>query len=70
MLKIPPEITHRLNVDPKVKPMRKKKRPFISERQKVIYEKMDKLFMTGFIREVNYSDWLANIVMLRKVNEK
>ena len=68
---IPPEvITHRLNIDPKIKPVRQKKRPFASERQKVIDEKVDKLLAASFIREGNYPDWLTNVVMVRKVNKK
>jgi len=35
----------------------------------MIYEEVDKL-LTGFIREVKYTDWLANVVMVKKANEK
>ena len=63
-------ITHWLNIDPKMRPVGQRKRPFAPERQKVIDEEVDKLLATGFIREVNYPDWLTNIVMVRKVNEK
>ena len=68
---IPPEvITHQLNIDPKVKPVRQKKRPFAPERQKVINEEVDKLLAANFIKEATYLDWLINIVMVRKTNEK
>ena len=63
-------ITHRLNINPKTRPVRQKKRPFALERQKVIDEEVDKLFAPGFIREATYSDWLANMVMVRKANGK
>ena len=49
-------ITHRLNIDPKVRSVTQKKRSFAPERQKIIYEEVDKLIMTGLIREANYSD--------------
>ena len=31
---------------------------------------MDKLLEAGFIRETTYPDWLANVVMVKKANEK
>ena len=31
---------------------------------------MDKLLEAGFIREAAYPDWLANVVMVKKANEK
>lgn len=31
---------------------------------------MQKLIDTRFIREVNYPEWLANIVLVKKVNKK
>ena len=63
-------IIHRLNIDPKVRPMRQKKRSFTPERQKIINDEGDKFLAAGFIREANYPDWLVNIVMVRKANEK
>ena len=71
MSEIPLEIiTHRLNINPNVKPVRQKKRPFAPERQKIIDEEVDKLLAAGFIREATYPDWLTNVVMVRKTNEK
>ena len=68
---IPPEvIIYRLNIDPKVKPVRQKKKSFAPKRQKIIDEEVDKLLTINFIREANYSDWLTNIVMVRKSNGK
>ena len=63
-------ITHRLNIDPKVRLVRQKKRSFTPERQKVINEEVDKLLETGFIKEANYLDWLTKIVMVRQANKK
>ena len=63
-------ITHRLNIDPKIKSVRQKKRPFAIEMQKIIDEEVDKLLTIGFIKKTNYPDWLANVVMVRKANEK
>jgi hypothetical protein len=31
---------------------------------------VQRLLDTGFIREVTYPEWLANVVMVKKKNEK
>ena len=54
----------------KVKPMRQKKRSFIPERQKAIDEEVNKLLAVDFIKEAHYPDQLANIMMVKKANEK
>jgi len=33
-------------------------------------DEVDKLLATNFIREVYYPEWLANVVMVKKVNRK
>ena len=53
-----------------MKPVRQKKLAFTPERQKAIDEEVDKLLEAGFIRKITYPDWLANIVMVKKANEK
>ena len=63
-------ITHRLNIDPKIKLVRQKKKPFAPQRQKIVDKEVDNLLVAGFIREATYPDWLANVVMVRKTNEK
>lgn len=63
---IEPElIMHRLNVDPTNRPMKQKKRSFAPEDKRPSPTK--KMINMGFIREVNYPDWLANI-LVRKAN--
>nr|XP_023870391.1 uncharacterized protein LOC111982992 [Quercus suber] len=64
----PSVITHRLNVSPSSKPIRQKKRVFALEREKAIKKKVQKLTTAQFVREVYYSDWLANVVMEKKAN--
>ena len=69
MLGIEPNvITHRLNVDPFSKPVCQKKRVFTPERDDAIKEEVQKLTTAQFVREVYYSDWLANVV--KKANSK
>ena len=40
------------------------------ERDKAVAEEVRKLLEAGFIREVYYPDWLANVVMVKKSNGK
>ena len=65
----PATITHRLNVSPFFK-QQAKRRGFASEKQKAINEEVDKLLQAGEIREVEYPEWLANVVLVKKANEK
>ena len=62
--------SHRLNVNPDSLPVRQKKRVFAQERDKAVAEEVRKLLEAGFIREVYYPDWLANVVMVRKNSGK
>ena len=65
----PAIIMHRLNVSPSFKPV-KQKRSFALERQKAINEEVGKLLQAGAIREVEYPEWLANVVLVKKANGK
>ena len=66
----PDVITHCLNVYPSSKPVQQKKSVFAPERNNAIKEEVQKLIAAKFIREVYYPDWLANVVMVKKVNSK
>ena len=63
-------IMHRLNVSPSFKPIKQKRRIFVPERQKAMNEEVVKLLRAEAIREVEYSDWLANVVLVKKENGK
>ena len=63
-------MVYRLNVSPSFPPVRQKKRVFTQERNRAIAEEIGKLQEMGFIREVYYPDWLANVVMVKKANGK
>ncbi|KAK3031167.1 hypothetical protein RJ639_035190 [Escallonia herrerae] len=66
----PEVITHKLNVDPLKKAVNQKKRTFAPERQVKIEEEVDKLLAAGFIEEISYPDWIANVVMaIRKAKD-
>ena len=66
----PTVITHRFNVSPSFKPVKQKRRSFTPERQKAINEEVDKLLQEDAIREVEYLEWLANVVLVKKSNSK
>ena len=66
----PTVTTHRLNVSPSFKPVKQKRRSFTPERQKSINEEVRKLLQAGAIREVEYPEWLANVVLVKKANGK
>ena len=66
----PAVITHKLNVDPSFKSVKQKRRSFAPERQKAINEEVGKLLQAKAIREVEYPEWLANVVLIKKENGK
>ena len=66
----PAVITHRLNVSPSFKPIKQKRRSFAPERQKAINEEVGKILQANAIRVVEYPEWLANVVFVKKANGK
>jgi transcription antitermination factor NusA-like protein len=48
----------------------RKKKNFEGERLKAIMQKVDKILVASFIREVLYPAWLVNVVMVKKSNDK
>ena len=66
----PNVIIHHLNVYSSSKLVCQKKRVFAPERDNDNKEEVQKLTTMQFIREVYYPDWLANVVMVKKVNGK
>ena len=63
-------ITHKMNVAPSFTPVKHKRRSFAPKRQKAINEEVSKLLQARAIREVDYLDWLANVVLVEKENGK
>ena len=66
----PKIIQYKLNVNPKRKPVQQRRRAFTPERDQAVAEEVTKLLTAGFIREVYYPDWLANVVLVKKANGK
>ena len=59
-------IKHKLNISPSFKSIKQKRRSFAPERQKAINEEVNKLLQAKAIREVEYPEWLANVVLVKK----
>ncbi|KAL0462009.1 UNVERIFIED_CONTAM: hypothetical protein Slati_0088500 [Sesamum latifolium] len=66
----PKVITHQLNIDPGVKPVKQKKRHFGPEKDKVIQAEVDKLMAAGHIEEIQFPEWLSNVVLVPKPRGK
>ncbi|KAM1643357.1 hypothetical protein EV2_013473 [Malus domestica] len=58
-------ICHLLSHDPKTKPVRQKQRSYDAERYETMMAEVEKLKGIGFVREVNYPTWVANVVLVK-----
>ena len=66
----PKVIQYKLNVDQERKPVQQRRQVFAPEQNQAITNEVNKLLSTGFIREVYYPDWFANVVLVKKANGK
>ena len=66
----PDFLCHRLTMDTKVRPVRQRQRKFNEERCLVVKQETQKLLNAGHIREIQYPEWLANVVLVKKANGK
>ncbi|XP_014499249.1 uncharacterized protein LOC106760312 [Vigna radiata var. radiata] len=64
----PEVITHRLSIFREARPVTQKKRRLGTEKRAVVQKEVDKLISAGFIHEITYTTWLANVVMVKKSN--
>jgi hypothetical protein len=63
-------IEHSLNVDPSFRPRKQRLRKMSDDKAEGAPNKVKRLLSAGVIREVKYPEWLANTVMVKKVNGK
>jgi hypothetical protein len=63
-------IEHRLQVSPNVKPKKQKLRKMADKKIQAAKAEVQRLLNAGFIREMAYPEWLSNVVMVKKKNEK
>nr|XP_029145223.1 uncharacterized protein LOC112717554 [Arachis hypogaea] len=66
----PSVITHKLAVSPAARPVSQKKRNLDAEKRSASMTEVNKLLEAKFIREIRFTTWLANIVMVKKNNGK
>jgi len=66
----PDFLCHHLGMDATVRPVRQSRRKFNEERRLVVREETQKLLSAGHIREIQYPEWLANVVLVKKANGK
>ncbi|XP_072062049.1 uncharacterized protein [Arachis hypogaea] len=63
-------MSHKLSVYPGSRPVQQRRRKLGPERAQVVEEQVKALLEAGFIKEVKYSAWLANVVLVKKQNGK
>jgi hypothetical protein len=61
-------IEHKLDIDPAFKPIKQKERRYTPERCETIRVQVNKLLEAGFIWAVDYPSWLANPVLIEKLD--
>ncbi|XP_014493474.1 uncharacterized protein LOC106755772 [Vigna radiata var. radiata] len=64
----PDVITHKLSIFREALPIAQKKRRLGTEKRVAVQKEVDKLISAGFICEITYTTWLANVVMVKKSN--
>jgi hypothetical protein len=64
---VPRELAkHIIDVNKGSKPMKQRLRRFSPNKKATIKKEIAKLMAVGFIREIIYPDWLANLVLVQK----
>lgn len=66
----PSFVCHRLNMDPQAKPVAQQRRKLGGDRREAIRDETKKPLDARFIREADYTTWLANVVLVKKSNGK
>lgn len=66
----PSIICHKLALCSDAKYVSQKKRKMGEERIRVVEEETKRLVEAGFIREIKYSTWLANVMLVKKSSGK
>lgn len=61
---------HRLHINPSKWPVKQKMRKFAPERQQAIDAEANKLLKANFIYEIQFPEWITNVVLVKKSSEK
>lgn len=71
MVGIDPRVSwHHLKIDPTPNPHRQKRTTLNLERYEALKDKVKKLIDNCFIQELTYPNWVSNLVLIKKHNEK
>jgi hypothetical protein len=63
-------IEHKLDINPNFRPKKQKLRKLVEDIIQAAKAEVQRLLDAKVIREVQFTTWLANIVMVKKKNEK
>jgi hypothetical protein len=63
-------IEHTLNVKPGSRPVKQGMRRFNQEKRRAMGEELSRLLASGFVKEVQNLDWIANSFLVPKKNRK
>jgi hypothetical protein len=63
-------IEHKLDINPNFRPKKQKLRKLSEDRIQAAKAEVQRLLDAKVIREVQFTTWLANIVMVKKKNKK
>ena len=66
----PDVMSHKLAIFREARPVAQKKRKMGDERRRAVEEEVRKLEGARFIKEIKYTTWLANVVMVKKTSGK
>ncbi|KAL0337669.1 UNVERIFIED_CONTAM: Transposon Ty3-G Gag-Pol polyprotein [Sesamum calycinum] len=66
----PSVITHYLNINLDVEPVKQHKRQFKLEKDKIIQAEVDKLMVPRHIQEIQFPEWLSNVILVPKPGGK
>jgi len=64
----PRVMSHRLSVCKEARPVAQKKRRMSEEKRNAAALEVQKLLEAGFIKEIHYTTWLENVVLVKKSN--
>ncbi|XP_016172562.1 uncharacterized protein LOC107614952 [Arachis ipaensis] len=66
----PEVMSHRLAIKPDAKPIAQRRRKMLQERVEEVAKQIAGLLEAGFIKELEYSTWLSNVVLVKKASRK
>ena len=66
----PKFIVHKFNIDPSFPPKKQKPKRSARENVEVVKLEVQRLKEVGAIKEIYFSEWLANTVVVKKKNDK